>query len=657
MINSTLPAKESLPFGDEWQIECELGRGSYGVVYRISRKDDNGMISAMKWIPLPEDNTQVSRMLAEGGTMTGVREYYSRLKGSFIEEIKLLTKLRGNSHIVSLEDYKVIPREGIEAIGYDIYIRMELLTSLTEYMNNQALTYSDILQLGQDLCSALSDCRHYNIIHRDIKPDNIFVTEGRRFKLGDFGIARQLQQDNIEASQRVGSLAYMAPEVYHAQTYDHRADIYSLGLVLYKLLNGHRDPFIPDNVSIITPDEEGKALAARMSGKAIPIPKNLPESLVRLSDILKKACSFDPDARYQTPEEMREALSAVQDLPGLDVVILKPRNAHSTTADSQIPPQGSGNTSGTIKRTPSSIYNETDPRTSKVPESTPKEEKKDDEGEKSVADDDNPNPIPKPRPLNKKALIIITVSVLVLALGAFLIFFHPGKTANYKVTAGSITPTSATISWDITNPKEDAATEVKLRLLNNNAVVKEEAFSGKSIVLSGLIPSTEYTVELTLNGETASTVFHTLNETAVSELPLIKQVDLTTVDRDFLGRYNNLSDVPEKLFSFLPDNQLHLITAHMSRQPYSIVLWIMFGPSQTSASSKLMMALSPENGPLYSDEITLQFKESETNQSFRISLDQLLDKVYSATNNWPAGTSSLRLYLDGMSVYSLDLGF
>ena len=95
----------------------------------------------------------------------------------------------------------------------------------------------------------------------------------------------------------------------------------------------------------------------------------------------------------------------------------------------------------------------------------------------------------------------------------------------------------------------------------------------------------------------------------------------------------------------------------MSAQPNSVILWVMFGPTQTSADHELILALSPENGPTYSDKIVLRFEQSETNRSFRISLDQLLDHVYTAYNSWPTGTATLRLYLAEMSIYSLNLVF
>ena len=196
---------------------------------------------------------------------------------------------------------------------------MELLTPLETWLREKkSISYRDVVRLGEDLCDALTDCSRLSIIHRDIKPDNIFVTDDGRFKLGDFGIARRLERGDLNLSQRVGSLGYMSPEVFHAQPYDLRADIYSLGLVLYRLVNGHRAPFTPAPPAANTPDTANKANEIRLSGKPVPRPEEIPGNLERLWEIIRKACEFYPDDRYRTPEEMKKAFRELEPLTDLD---------------------------------------------------------------------------------------------------------------------------------------------------------------------------------------------------------------------------------------------------------------------------------------------------------------------------------------------------
>lgn len=146
-------------------------------------------------------------------------------------EYRLLGALRGHPNVVNCEDQMIIPHEN--DMGWDIYIRMELLQSLPDYVRENGMTVDSVIKLGSDMCSALELCRENNIIHRDIKPQNIFVSRYGVFKLGDFGVAKA---STIRTSaDKVGTYSYMAPEVYKGRGYDDRVDIYSLGMVLYWL--------------------------------------------------------------------------------------------------------------------------------------------------------------------------------------------------------------------------------------------------------------------------------------------------------------------------------------------------------------------------------------------------------------------------------------
>ena len=93
-----------------------------------------------------------------------------------------MSKLKGNSNVVSYENHQVIPHKG--GIGWDILIQMEHLTPLNEYTRKHTITRQDVIKLGIDLCKALELCQKYNIIHRDVKPENIFISDAGDFKLG-----------------------------------------------------------------------------------------------------------------------------------------------------------------------------------------------------------------------------------------------------------------------------------------------------------------------------------------------------------------------------------------------------------------------------------------------------------------------------------------
>ena len=297
------------PFFGEWHIKRFIGAGSYGRVFEIERRDefDTVYTGALKAVTIPSSQGELDEILADGMDMNGASTYFRDYVKELNREIALMSKLKGHSNIVSYEDHKMFPHE--DGVGWDILIRMELLTPITSYLKqNHTFTRREVIQLGMDLCRALEICQRYNIIHRDIKPANIFISETEDFKLGDFGVAR-IASASTGASTRAGTVNYMAPEVFKGEKYTSNVDIYSLGLVMYQLLNNNRMPLYPPYPQPITPSSRERAQAQRLSGAALPPPANAEG---RLAEIVLKACAPDPAQRYDSPTVMRQALEAIR---------------------------------------------------------------------------------------------------------------------------------------------------------------------------------------------------------------------------------------------------------------------------------------------------------------------------------------------------------
>ena len=296
------------PFFGEWRIKRFIGAGSYGRVFEIERRDefDTVYTGALKTVTIPSSQGELDEILADGMDMNGASTYFRDYVKELNREIALMSKLKGHSNIVSYEDHKMFPHE--DGVGWDILIRMELLTPITSYLKqNHTFTRREVIQLGMDLCKALEICQRYNIIHRDIKPANIFISETEDFKLGDFGVAR-IASASTGASTRAGTVNYMAPEVFRGEKYTSNVDIYSLGLVMYQLLNNNRMPLYPPYPQPITPSSRERAQAQRLAGAALPAPVNAGG---RLAEIVLKACAPDPAQRYDSPTVMRQALEAI----------------------------------------------------------------------------------------------------------------------------------------------------------------------------------------------------------------------------------------------------------------------------------------------------------------------------------------------------------
>ena len=175
-------------------------------------------------------------------------------------------------------------------------------------MGMQDFTIEDVMNLGLDILSALKICHQNGIIHRDIKDDNIFVTEEKQFKIGDFGVSKVLK-DKSKAESMKGTPNFIAPEVYLGKEgYTSSVDLYSLGIVLYKLLNYSRIPFLPQFPAEYDATDEDKAFEARMKGYIPPLPL---EGGNELGQIIIKAIS-GKETRYTNAEDFYTDLNKVK---------------------------------------------------------------------------------------------------------------------------------------------------------------------------------------------------------------------------------------------------------------------------------------------------------------------------------------------------------
>ena len=284
-----------------WKCVRQLGAGSFGKVYEIER-DDSGKTykAALKVISIPQNDSEIENAYSTGMDETAVTEYFRGFVTDVTNEIALMADLKGYTNIVSYEDHMMVEHEG--KIGWDILIRMELLTPLQKWASEHPMDEREVIRLGCDMCQALELCHKSKIIHRDIKPQNIFVNKNGDFKLGDFGIARVVEKTNSVMSQK-GTYTYMAPEVFQGRNYNETADIYSLGIVLYRFLNHNRTPFLP--LGNINYQDQQIAQERRMAGETIPEP-------AMGSDKLKQAIlmtlQYHPENRVQSATVLRRIL-------------------------------------------------------------------------------------------------------------------------------------------------------------------------------------------------------------------------------------------------------------------------------------------------------------------------------------------------------------
>ena len=298
-------------FGD-WVIVEKIGEGASGQVFKIQKTIERNnsktyVYSALKVIRIPRSASDVYEVRNASTDEKSVTEYFQKYVDQIINEIEIMSELKGHPNIVAYEDHCVVPQEN--GIGWDILIKMELLTPLSEWARTHSITEEEVIRLGCEISDALAYTSERGLMHRDVKPANIFVDDFGVFKLGDFGIARTIEKTTIAFSKK-GTESYMAPEVYLGKKYNAQVDIYSLGILLYRFLNNSRLPFYPPVTERISYSDRENALVKRIQGDPVPEPLN---GSPQLKKIVLKACEYLPEKRYTSMSEMHQELLKLQE--------------------------------------------------------------------------------------------------------------------------------------------------------------------------------------------------------------------------------------------------------------------------------------------------------------------------------------------------------
>ena len=299
--------------GNSWEIgtcvyeiqDDNGGRGVFEMPERsYGRASSMSVLKVVGMYAYPEGKTPPSR--------EAMGECYKLAK----REAELMGLLQGRPHIVQMFDYAITDWELDGWRGKDLLVQMEYLPQTLEntvWKLRSGATYSKskTIKVGIDLCDALIECSkslrergEAPILHRDVKPANIFY-DGEKFKLGDFGISRFLETQEM-AQTRELTAPYAAPERLSGKAYDWRADIYSVGLILFVLCNDGRFPY--ERAAYATAQEESARLIVKRCVDGLPAPKHGGKSM---RAVIQIACMIEPEDRFGSFEEMKEALLEV----------------------------------------------------------------------------------------------------------------------------------------------------------------------------------------------------------------------------------------------------------------------------------------------------------------------------------------------------------
>ena len=278
--SASLDLSQGQVFAGRYRIEQVLGRGGMGIVYKaIDTQLDETV--AIKTLP--------------GDVMQRSPEDLERFK----REIRLARKI---THRNVLRTYDYGEADGVYFISME-FVRGYTLSELES--ETKELATRAAMGIARQICRGLHAAHEQGIIHRDIKPQNVLIDSKGEVKLMDFGIARVAESTEAmtQAGLIVGTPHYMSPEQVQGKPLDPRSDVYSMGVLIYEMLAGHR-PFESSSLTGV--------LAAHITEKPAPLLQMRPEVGAQISDIVMKCLAKDPKQRYADAGALLNDLDRVQ---------------------------------------------------------------------------------------------------------------------------------------------------------------------------------------------------------------------------------------------------------------------------------------------------------------------------------------------------------
>lgn len=239
----------------------------------------------VKIISLPSSETQLNALLLTGVLKSeeDAQIYFEERTQDLVKEIEILQKLSRQEGFLPYEGYQIVSNE--ESVGFDVYILSKYKRSLERQFQKKPLTHLEALNIGLDMCSALTACRRSGYLFVNLKPSNIYVTENGEYKISDLGFVslKSLKYATI-LEHYIGS--YTPPELTDAfSALNDTVDVYALGMILYRIYNGG---FLPE-----------------ITDQPLPTPAYADEEM---AEIILKACCQNPAERWKDPVQMGQML-------------------------------------------------------------------------------------------------------------------------------------------------------------------------------------------------------------------------------------------------------------------------------------------------------------------------------------------------------------
>lgn len=289
------------PVFGEWYTDKQLGTGTDGKVFSIYREKYDGTreTSILKIIRLGENRNERKVFdLSDEVRVEEEEDDYEKIIRSIKKNIRSVRKSDDGKYFVKYEDVEL--RKASDGKGRLILIRLEECRSLSDILKELSFTHEEAIRLGINICNSLIKCRSFNYVYPNLKPENILFDRSGRCKLGDFGTFNCLEPSKTSVAYK-RTQYFMAPEVIRTGNINCTDDTYSLGLILYMLTNRNRLPFMEPYPQDVTINSYNTATQMRLSGNEFSRPAFAGDDLWR---IIRKACAYNINERYFTPNQM-----------------------------------------------------------------------------------------------------------------------------------------------------------------------------------------------------------------------------------------------------------------------------------------------------------------------------------------------------------------
>lgn len=421
--------RKGMFLADRYEIIEQIGTGGMSDVYKAKCHKLNRFVAikVMK-SEFSEDKTFVSKFRAEAQSVAGFT----------------------HPNIVNV--YDVGDENGI------YYIVMELVEGITlkKYIEKRGrIPFKEAVSIAIQVANGLDAAHKHNIVHRDIKPQNIIISKEGKVKVTDFGIAKVASSSTINSSSTMGSVHYISPEQARGGYSDARSDLYSLGITIFEMLTG-TVPFDGDSTV---------AVAVQHIQDEIPAPSTVIDDIpLSIDRIVLKLTQKKPDRRYQTAAELITDLKKSLVMPDTDFVVMAPLYGASGSA-SQVMPANNN-----------SVKDEDD-NLSDDDFLDDSEDEEDDEQSKNELEDDSDDSDIDDENNDKLDLIMkiigIGIAVIILIVTIFIIVKLVGSTKSNKNNNESTQTTESSIEQTSTSADDkNKVTVPKVEGMTKDAAIK-----------------------------------------------------------------------------------------------------------------------------------------------------------------------------------------